>query len=120
MAHLENTRYPKPGDANPEVKIGIAGPESDQVTWADFDPKADQYFGMPYWRPDGQALWVQWMNRGQDNLKVYEVNLSNGSKKELYDEKQKTWIDLDDQGGRISFLEKSKGFILQSDQGRMG
>ena len=56
------------------------------------------------------------MNRGQDNLKVYEVNLSNGSKKEIYDEKQKTWIDLDDQGGRMSFLEKSKGFILQSDK----
>jgi dipeptidyl-peptidase-4 len=113
---LENTRYPKPGDPNPEVKIGMASPESNQVTWADFDAKADQYFGMPYWRPDGKALWVQWMNRGQDNLKVYEVNLTNGSKKEIYDEKQKTWIDLDDQGGRITFLEKTNGFILQSDK----
>jgi dipeptidyl-peptidase 4 len=113
---LENTRYPKPGDPNPEVKIGVATPESNQVTWADFDAQADQYFGMPYWRPDGKALWVQWMNRGQDNLKVYEVDLANGRKKEIYDEKQKTWIDLDDQGGRITFLEKSKGFIMQSDK----
>ena len=94
----------------------MVSPESNQVTWADFDAKADQYFGMPYWRPDGQALWVQWMNRGQDNLKVYEVNLANGSKKEIYTESQKTWIDLDDQGGRITFLEKTRGFILQSDK----
>jgi dipeptidyl-peptidase-4 len=71
---------------------------------------------MPYWRPDGQALWVQWMNRGQDTLKVFEVNLRNGSRKAIYEETQKTWIDLDDQGGRISFLEKSPGFILKSDR----
>lgn len=112
----EKTRYPKPGDPNPEVRIGIVSPEGGRSTWADFDQKDDQYFGMPYWRPDGQALWVQWMNRGQDNLKIYEIDLADGSRKELYDERQKTWIDLDDQGGRISFLKNGKDFILQSDK----
>ena len=114
--YSENTRYPKAGDPNPTVRIGITPVEGGQLTWADFNENEDQYFGMPYWMPDAKTLLIQWMNRGQDNLIVYAVNPSNGSKKEVYNEKQKTWIDLDDQGGRISFLGENKGFILQSDK----
>jgi len=114
--YSENTRYPKAGDPNPTVRIGITPVDGGQLTWADFNENEDQYFGMPYWTPDAKTLLVQWMNRGQDNLIIYAVNPSNGSKKEVYNEKQKTWIDLDDQGGRISFLGDNKGFILQSDK----
>jgi dipeptidyl-peptidase-4 len=114
--YSENTRYPKAGDPNPTVRIGITPVEGGQLTWADFNENEDQYFGMPYWTPDAKTLLIQWMNRGQDNLIVYAVDPTNGSKKEVYNEKQKTWIDLDDQGGRISFLGENKGFILQSDK----
>ena len=114
--YSENTRYPKAGDPNPTVRIGITPVEGGQLTWADFNENEDKYFGMPYWTPDAKTLLIQWMNRGQDNLIVYAVDPTNGSKKEVYNEKQKTWIDLDDQGGRISFLGENKGFILQSDK----
>jgi dipeptidyl-peptidase-4 len=114
--YSENTRYPKAGDANPTVKVGFTSPEGGSVTWADFKEQDDQYFGMPYWTPDGNTALVQWMNRGQDQLIVYAVDPSTGVKKELYKEEQKTWIDLDDQGGRITFLPNKKGFILQSDK----
>ena len=112
---IEQTRYPKAGDKNPEVKIGVVGADGGSTVWAAFNEKDDQYVGLPYWKPDGSALWIQWMPRTQDNLKVYEMNLADGSKKEIYDEKQKTWIDLDDQGSRITFLKNGKNFILESD-----
>lgn len=112
---IEQTRYPKAGDKNPEVKIGVVGADGGSTVWAAFNEKDDQYFGLPYWKPDGSTLWIQWMPRTQDNLKVYEMNLADGSKKEIYDEKQKTWIDLDDQGSRITFLKNGKNFILESD-----
>ncbi len=114
--YVENTRYPKAGDPNPTVRIGIAPVDGGKLIWADFNESEDQYFGMPYWTPDAKTVFIQWMNRGQDNLIVYAVDPSSGSKKEVYNEKQKTWIDLDDQGGRISFLGNNKGFILQSDK----
>ena len=112
---VEKERYPKVGDPNPEVKIGIVEPEGSSITWADFNAKDDQYFGAPYWKPDGSTLLVQWMNRLQDNLIIYEVNTASGSKKEFYNEKQKTWVDLDDEGQRIHFLDNGKGFILFND-----
>lgn len=109
-------RYPKAGDPNPKVKVGIIKPEGGSIVWSDFNQEHDQYFGLPYWRPDGAALWVQWMNRGQDSLVVYETNIISGTKKEIYTETQKTWVELDDMGKRIIFLGDGKRFILQSDK----
>lgn len=112
---LENERYPKSGDKNPEVKIGIVNLDNPlQTVWADFNQKDDQYFGAPIWTPQNQ-LWVVWMNRGQDNLKIYNTDLKTGAKTEVYDEKQKTWIDLDE-ANRVEFLSDGKRFILQSDK----
>lgn len=110
---VEKTRYPKVGDPNPEVKVGIVSPDGGATVWSDFNEKDDQYFGMPYWKPDGSGLLVQWMNRLQNNLIIYDVNLATGAKKEFYNEQQKTWINLDD--GRITFLKNGKGFVLEND-----
>lgn len=113
--YVETMRYPKVGDPNPEIKIGIVAPDGGNITWADFNAKDDQYFGLSYWRPDGKGLWVQWMNRGQDHLVVYDVDVNSGSKKPVYEERQKAWIDLDDLD-RINFLGSGKGFLLLSDR----
>lgn len=111
---LENQRYPKVGDKNPEVKMGVVAVETGKTVWVDFNEKDDQYFGTPFWTPGGQ-LWLQWMPRSQDNLKVYQVDLNNGSKKEVYDEKQTTWIELESLD-RFKFLESGKGVIIKSDK----
>lgn len=90
---LENTRYPKAGDPNPQVKVGVADVVTGTVCWADFDPTQDQYFGTPFWRPDGSGFLVQWMPREQNELRLYDVNVQTGVSKAIYDEKYPTWID---------------------------
>lgn len=109
---VENTRYPNPGDNNPTVKVGIVPVTGGTTTWADFDEQADQYFGTPFWTKDNH-LWVQWMNRGQDHLKIYDIDLHTGTKKEVYDEQQPTWVDWKDQ---VTVLDNGKGFIIKSDR----
>ncbi|TAF53191.1 MAG: S9 family peptidase, partial [Sphingobacteriia bacterium] len=114
---IEQTRYPKAGDKNPEVKLGFVAATGGATTWADFNDKEDQYFGWPVWRADGSSLLVQWINRGQDNLKIYDVNPANGQKKTMYEETQKTWVDLEDRAGqRFRFLQSKPQFILESDK----
>lgn len=114
--YLETVRYPKVGDKNPEVKVGIVNPAGGVVVFADFDAKEDQYFGAPFWTNDGSSLWVQWMNRKQNNLKIYAVDPSTGAKKTVYDEVQKTWIQLEDGYERMHMLANNKNFILESDK----
>jgi dipeptidyl-peptidase 4 len=114
--YIETVRYPKVGDKNPEVKVGMITPNGGQVTWADFKATDDQYFGAPFWTNDGSSLWVQWMNRKQDNLKIFAVDPSTGNKKEIYSETQKTWVQLEDGYERMHMLANNKNFILESDK----
>ena len=108
---LKNTRYPKAGEPNPEVRIGIAdvrgafdadggtchGNEKPSggaaVVWADFNPEEDQYFGTPFWSSDGNGLFVSRMPRLQNTLDLYRVDASDGSKKHIYHEEYPTWLD---------------------------
>ncbi|MEY4333616.1 MAG: hypothetical protein RLZZ196_2359, partial [Bacteroidota bacterium] len=114
--YIEETRYPKAGDPNPTVKIGWTSPTGGAITWADFNEQEDQYFGWPIWNPNNNTMWMSWMDRGQNNLKIYELDMATGAKKEVYKEYQKTWIDLEDRvSGRINFLSNNKGYIAQSD-----
>lgn len=113
---VEETRYPKAGDQNPTVKIGWTTPDGGSITWSDFNEAEDQYFGWPIWNPNNNAMWLSWMDRGQNNLKMYELNMTTGAKKPVYTEYQKTWIDLEDRnGGRINFIPNNKGYIAQAD-----
>ena len=115
--YVEETRYPKAGDANPTVKIGWAAPSGGEITWADFKEQDDQYFGWPIWNPTNNSMWLSWMDRGQNNLKIFELDMNTGTKKEVYKEYQKTWIDLEDRvGGRVNFLANGKEYIAQSDE----
>ena len=113
---IEETRYPKAGDPNPTVKIGWTSPTGGNITWADFKEQEDQYFGWPIWNPNNNSMWMSWMDRGQNNLMIYELDMTTGAKKEVYKEYQKTWIDLEDRvSGRINFLANNQGYIAQSD-----
>lgn len=112
--YTEQTRYPKVGDKNPKVKIGIADISTGNIVWANFNTNDDQYFGMPFFTPNND-LWIQWMNRDQNQLIIYQIDKSTGDKKEIYKEEQSTWIDLDDTD-RIEFLPNGKQFIVKSDK----
>jgi dipeptidyl-peptidase-4 len=113
---VENTRYPKVGDPNPAVKVGIISPDGGTVVFTRINEQDDQYFGMPFWKPDGSSLLVQWMPRSQDQLKIYEVDTSTGEPTLFYTEQQKTWIKLKDEGEKITFLKNGKGVVLVSDK----
>jgi dipeptidyl-peptidase-4 len=109
---LEIERYPKAGDPNPKVKLGIVSLPENKTVWADFDENADHYVAWPFWLPDSSRLTVQWMNRGQDEIKIYSVDLTTGKKGEVYDESQPTWVEFFED---LYFFKDGSGFLLRSD-----
>ncbi len=107
---ITETRYPKAGDKNPEVKIAFVNVVDGNTVWADFDHTLDQYFGIPFWNADGSRFIIPWMPREQNNLILYTVNPANGSKEQIYNENQTTWIDwMED----MQFVED--GFFMVRD-----
>ncbi|MBQ8061068.1 MAG: DPP IV N-terminal domain-containing protein [Bacteroidales bacterium] len=87
------TRYPKCGDANPKVRIGIVDLEKGSTAWADFDENDDQYFGTPFWGADSKAFFIQREPRIQNTLDLYAVSPADGSKTHIYHETYPTWLD---------------------------
>ena len=97
---LSETRYPKCGQTNPQVRIGIVDipchceERSDvAISWADFDPSLDQYFGIPFWGPDSQEFFIARMPRLQNTIDLYAVNYADGTKRHVYNETYKTWLN---------------------------
>lgn len=109
---LEWERYPKPGDANPIVKMGIAHINTNKVVWIDEDENADQYTAWPFWSPDSKELFYQVLNRDQNDLQVLSANPETGKNRLVYQEKNNTWVEYFED---IHILKNNKGFILRSE-----
>lgn len=110
---LELQHYPKAGDPNPKVKLGIIHLETEQTVWVDIDEHADHYVAWPIWTADSKQLCFQWMNRGQDNIKIYATDPATGKKTEIYDEKQPSWVEFFND---LYLFKDGSGFLLRSDR----
>ena len=91
---LLQTRYPKAGENNPSVRIGIieARPGA-QPVWGDFEESSEQYFGTPFWGRDSQELYVSREPRRQNRLDLYAVSVTDGSRRLVYHEEYPTWVE---------------------------
>jgi dipeptidyl-peptidase 4 len=114
--YIEETRYPKSGDINPTVKLAITDADGENTVWADFDQNVEHYLGWPKWSLNSEALMVQWINRGNDHLKLFQVSASDAKKKLVYEEKQATWISIDEADERLTLLDGGKEMVIISDQ----
>lgn len=116
--HLILTRYPKAGQRNPDVRVGVVDlfPEDGgdpSLVWADFEV-GEQYFGTPFWGPDSRSFFVQREPRRQNQLGLYSVNALTGIKKLIYTEKYDTWVDFLD---GIYFTKKGLYFARSFESG---
>jgi dipeptidyl-peptidase-4 len=110
---LELTRYPKVGDHNPDVKLGVIDLETKEIVWLDNNDTEDKYVAFPNWTPDSEKLLFQVLNRDQTDLKIYVADIKTGDKKIIYNEIQKTWVEF---FSDIYFLKKDGSFIIRSDK----
>jgi len=106
-------RYPKSGDPNPYVRLGVVSATGGKIVWADTEPEADHYVAWPFWLRDSSQLTFQWMNRDQTNIKIFTMDCETGEKKEIYDERQPAWVEFFED---LAFFEDGSGFLLRSDR----
>lgn len=112
---LNNTRYPKAGQPNPSVRIGLIDLETpSDIVWASFNEEDDQYFGTPFWGADSREFYVSRMPRVQNTLDLYAVSAADGSRRQVYHETYPTWIDwMED----ITFTEKGLYMVRAFETG---
>jgi dipeptidyl-peptidase 4 len=108
---LETTPYPKPGDPNPKVKMGIADLATAKTTWVKTDYNIDQYIAWPFWSPDSKKLAIQVINRDQNNITIILADPLTGDYTQIYNENRKTWVEFHED---IYVMKNGSGFILRS------
>jgi dipeptidyl-peptidase-4 len=109
---LIHQRYPKAGDPNSIVKIGIADIASGKVVWADIGNDDNVYIPRIQWTKDNNTLAIEKLNRAQNELELLFADASTGSTKLILTETSGKWIDIRDD---LTFL-KNNQFIWSSDR----
>ena len=87
--------YPKVGDNPPVERLGIINTEDGTKQWLDFDPEGG-YMPRIYWTSIENTLAVVWMNRPQNQMKIYLFNVVTGEQKMILEEENDAWIDIFD------------------------
>ena len=88
------TRYPKAGDPNPRVRIGVAAVSGKAVRWIRNDPDDDRLIVRAGWNPDGESVVFQEQNRVQTRLDLKLYRLSSRSTTTLLREEGMAWVDV--------------------------
>lgn len=109
---LEVTPYPKPGDPNPVVRLGIAHLETGETVWMNTNDGVDRYVAWPFWTRDSKQLIYQYMPRDQDEITLFSVDPATGGKTEIYTEKQQSWVEFFED---LYLFKDGSGFLLRSD-----
>jgi dipeptidyl-peptidase 4 len=93
---IDNEKYPKVGDANPVVKIGVVEADKAKTRWLSVTDDPEAYIPRFGWVRDG-VVWAEVLNRNQDELDLYFVDVKTGKSKNVLSESAPgAWINVND------------------------
>ncbi|MGH9349552.1 MAG: DPP IV N-terminal domain-containing protein [Vicinamibacterales bacterium] len=92
---LEVGGYPKAGDPNPTVKLGVARVAGGAPRWIDLDAYAPTEFLVVNvdWTPDGAQVVYQVQNREQTWLDLNLADVAGGAPRTVLRETTKAWVN---------------------------
>lgn len=110
---LTRFKYPKAGEKNSIVKIGVYDLKSGKTTWMDVGSENDQYIPRINWTKDSGTLAIRRMNRLQNKQDLMLANTSTGETEIIKTETSDAWIDVNDD---LKFLDNGEQFIYTSEE----
>lgn len=110
---LMRYKYPKAGERNSIVKIGVYDLSSKKTTWMDVGSERDQYIPRINWAKDPNTLAIRRMNRLQNRRDLMLANVNTGKTEVILTETSDAWIDVSND---LKFLENGEQFIFTSEK----
>lgn len=110
---IKTIKYPKAGQKNSMVQIGVYDPESNNTFWVDLGAEKDIYIPRIQWTNRPGVLSIQRLNRLQNRLDLLLYDTSTGSTEIILTELNPAWVDVEDD---LRFLKKSAQFIWTSER----
>jgi dipeptidyl-peptidase-4 len=114
---LEVTDYPKAGDPNPLVKLGVAGAGGGPPRWASLDAYADTDILIVNvgWTPDSRFVVHQVQDREQTWLDLNLADVSTGGARRILRDTTEAWVNRSDdpiwlEDGSFLWFSERSGF----------
>ncbi len=111
---VEAERYPRPGQPNPLVSVGVVSVAGGAVRWADLGDYTEGAFLISGvgWMPDGERVYFYVQDRAQTWLDVCTVSMSKSKTERLLRDATEAWIEAP---GELTFLADGS-FLLTSER----
>jgi dipeptidyl-peptidase-4 len=117
---VDQEKYPQPGDPNPGVRLAVVGSNGGKIKWItassagalplNNDPNVlIPRFG---WVRNG-LLWAMALNRIQDRLDLYFIDVDSGKSQLMMTESTDAWIDMHPEVD-FKLLDSGDGYLWTS------
>ena len=112
---VERTNYPKVGEPNPNVEIGVIAVADGATRWFDVStyPAEDRLIVRVTWAPDGKEVLFQVQNRAQTWLDMLAGDAATGKSRLLWRETSDCWVEA---GPEPQWLENGRSFLWLSER----
>ena len=109
---VDNEKYPKVGDPNPVVKLGVVDIDKGKVRWISLTTDEEAYIPRFGWIKEG-VIWAALVNRAQDKMEMFFIDAKTGKSRMVFSETTPgSWMNFEKI--EIPFLKTSGGFLWRS------
>ncbi len=106
-------RYPKAGDPNSMVKIGVVNVQTGQTIWMDIGTDDDIYVPRIIWLPGSDKLSIQRLNRLQNQLELLIGDVATGKTEVVFTDTDEKYLEVHD---NLIFLKTTPQFLWTSER----
>ncbi len=107
-------KYPKTGEENSIIKIGVFNLASGETNWMDIGEEIDIYIPRIYWTNSSDRLAILRLNRLQNYLELMISDTKTGEGKTIITDTDSFWIDVDKI--KAKFLRKEDSIIWVTER----
>lgn len=112
-AEPQRPYYPRPGQANAQVRFGFVPSKGGKTTWVDFSAFPHEYVSTVRWTKNGPPTFFL-MNRLQTKAQLVSADPKTGKAKLLLTEADSAWVNV--HAHFPLWLPDNKGFLWLSDR----
>ena len=91
--NVERRPYPKAGDPNPAVRLGVVAVDGSNIRWVDTTGYSDFLIVSVAWAPKSREVVYQIQDRTQTWLDLNRADAESGAARNILRERSKAWVE---------------------------
>ena len=110
---VEPERYPKAGDPNAIVRLGVVAASGGKTKWMELGAPEDHLLARVVWSPNSREILAERLSRVQNRLDLLLANCETGAARTVLHEEDRYWINA---GEAPRFLADGERFLWTSER----